>query len=379
MTVLDFLSNSACVPGRLRYRLQEARLRPLLAADLNEADVLLEIARERLPHCVSRYSRKRLGYYVADVPTQCGKLQEAAGRQSLATRGRKRFDALSRALRVTFRTIQEVCEQDASHEEEVLALRADRDRLEREAAPLRVGIAEAEFRRYDGQFHQRSLAFERCRDLAEVNDCHKDLRNAVAAVERLVEKRKRIEEGIRSATATFDCLDRGTLSADPRTDEVYVQTAELLALVRERVPRGEVDRSIALLDQVDQNLQTLARQADHVRRDAGIEVELWRRVAVICPRAASSFASELSKTPLEPSGDSLAEWMVLRRSFEKAVNRLAYETRSANAEALHKRALNYQWRDPDERRLLAFARHSYRAWRDAVSQPVEKRASAGST
>jgi hypothetical protein len=272
---------------------------------------------------------------------------------------------------MTLEAVREVCSQDVADEEDVLALRADRERLARDAAPLLIGNAMGEFRRHDDQFRQRCFAFERSRDRAEVGDGRQGLRKAVAAMDRILEKAKRVERGIRVATATYDAFDRRSVSGDPRSVEVYEQTSEHLASMRVALGRGELERSSAILDQVDRDLETLAAQADQVRRDAAAEVELWGRIALICPATAAAFATELAGIPLQPAGDALAAWLILRRSIENIVNHSARETRSANAEALHDQAAQYEWRDADERRLRNFAMHAYRAWGDAVSGPIE--------
>jgi hypothetical protein len=346
--------------------LQSRCLRPLVAGALDQAKVSMNIARERLPRCVTHYSRSRLRYYLADVPNRCSRLKESAGRPSLERRGRDRFDNVAKTLSETLRTLGAVCSNDVAHEEEVLALRADRDQLALEGAQRLVGIARREFLRLDDQVRQNSLAFERSRDLPEVNRCLKELRRSVSHMELLLEKHKRLEAGVCNATATFNALDRRAVAGDPRSDEVFVQTAQLLESLREGSGHGELDRGLALLQRASQNLDILALHVDQVRRDAATEVELWRRIVSICPRVALAFADDLAKTSLEPSGDSLAAWVVLRRRIEIAVARAASETRSANASALHDRALGYQWRDPSKRRLRAFAKYSFRLWQSSV-------------
>ena len=372
MTVLDHLSQSPFVPGRLRFFLQETHLRPELAAHLREADDVARVGNERRQRCVTRYALKRLGSYLGDVGKHRARLIDSAQRRSLASYGRKRFDMRAEALGATIASIREVCQQDEAHEQETRELRADRDRLAREAAPLLVGGTEGEFRGYEGQFHKKFSGFAACADLAGVNQCLKDLREAAAAMDRIVEKVKGVEQGIRVANAAFEKIDRRAISADPSSDEVYVRTAVTLESLSTGKARGEVERSVALLSKVNQNLETLALQADHVQRDAAIEVELWHRIALFCPRVTSPFAIELANVPQEPSGDALSAWRILKRSIENSVNQAAHNTRSGNAKALRNHVFSYEWGDPKPRRLRAFAKHSYRALQDLVSQPGKK-------
>jgi len=374
MIVPDSLSEASWVPGWIRFRLQEAGLQTRVAAENDAVAGPLDVAQQRLEHCVTGYSRKQIGRCLAEVKSELSRLQLASKRESLAALGRKCFEARARSLHAALKKMQEACDLDISHEKELSDLHEDRDALTKEAAPLLTGAADTEFRRFDRLFRQKLFDFEHCRDLGEIKDRIRAMRKALSNVERIVKKSKRLKENIQSDTAAFDALDRGTLTADPRTDEVYVETAGLLEMLKARSEQGDVDRSIGLLDRVEQNLQMLAQYSDHVRRDAAKEIELWRRIASICPRAATHFASELEAIPSEPSGDSFLEWVSLRRSIRKVVHHLAQETRLANANAINGRAAKYRWLDPDERwldrderRLYDFAADSYRQWRNTIS------------
>jgi hypothetical protein len=289
--------------------------------------------------------------------------------ESLARHGRKRFESRAKSLRTALTTLQEVCDLDVGHEEELVALTADRDNWAKEAAPLLLDTTAVDFRRRDDEFRKKVSEFRNCAKLGEINTCLKAMREAVASLEKIVKRTQQLKESLPRAALVFDSLDRRTIAADPRSDEVYVQTERILEDLRERGQRGEVIRSIGLLDQVEKNLQILAKHSDHVRRDAAKEVALWKRVATICPRTASTFASNLASTPLEPSGDSLAQWMILRRSIENVAVRAATKTRSANAEALNQTALQYHWFDHNERHLRNFASDAYRQWQEVVVLP----------
>jgi hypothetical protein len=369
MTILDHLSQSPLVPGPLRFLVQEICLQSELSGHLREADDVVRLGNERRPRCVTRYTLRRLSSYLGDAGKHRAKLIDSAQRRSLASYGRKRFDMRAEALRATIGSIREVCQQDEAYEQESRELRADRDRLAREAAPLLVGGTEGEFRGYEGQFHKKFSAFPACSDLAGVNQCLNDLREAAAAMDRIVEKTKRVEQELHIANDAFDKIDRRAISADPWSDEVYVRTAVILESLGGGKGRGEVERSVALLSKVNQNLDTLALQANHVQRDAASEVELWHRIALFCPRVTSPFAIELANFPQEPSGDSLSAWSILKRAIENSVNQAAHDTRLGNAMALHNHMFSYEWGDPKPRRLRAFVKHSYRALQEIASQP----------
>src|SRR5436305_11094495 len=114
MKLIEAISRAAWCPKGLRIRLEEARLRPSVDALVKDVDALQAIARERLPNCVSRYSRNRIKYYRTEVPKQCSKLKESAGRNSLSVRGVKYFNAQFKVLETTLKTLQEVSRNDTA-------------------------------------------------------------------------------------------------------------------------------------------------------------------------------------------------------------------------------------------------------------------------
>lgn len=369
MSVLERFSRWSWVPRPFRHRLQEVLLRPLVSVQVEEAARATLICREQLPQCVTRHSRKQLAHCIADIEAKTEKMQASAKWRRLADGGRRQFAAASEALRVTLSIVKDICERDIWHQQEMSALTSDRDRLAREIAPLRVGLTDTEFRRYDSQFHQRSLAFERCRSLAEIKDCLMELRRAVAAIDRLLSKRKTIDERVSNASETLNSLDSRVLAGDPRAEETYRETIKILRTVRENASQADPDRTIALLNQVDQNLLNLRQEADHLRRYATAEVELWRRIAITCPRAVAPFSKQLMEFPAELTGDSLTQWAVVRHAMEKAIIAFAQQTRMANAEALADARLSYKWREDNDRDLGVFSQVSYQMWKERVSNP----------
>jgi CHASE3 domain sensor protein len=76
----------------LRTRIYTVRLRPLLRANLKEADDILEAARQRRSQCVTKYARKRLGKQMADLAELRKKLVSSAERGNLSRLGRRPFD-----------------------------------------------------------------------------------------------------------------------------------------------------------------------------------------------------------------------------------------------------------------------------------------------
>ena len=366
MGILDSLSNALWLPGGVRFRIQERSLRPRLAAELKEAYKLLETADKH--ECATKYSSKQLGQSAAGVRIRIEELQNASTWQSLAKAkdGTSAFESRSKSLRSSLEKLQKVLDLDHDHEIELRKLGDDRDTWEREAAPLLTGKADTEFRRYGRQFRQALADFESCKKLEAIISRLKDMRKAVAFLERIVTQARRLKEDVPKAAKAFEGLDRRTMATDPRSDEIYRQTSGYLEILKTASPSREVDRNIVFLDRIEQNIQSLIQHSNHVRHDAAVEVELWRRVAVICPRAASSFVDRLSKIPLEPSGDSFEEWVSLRRSIENAVVGLARETRSENAAVLNNPALKYPWFDRSETALHRFVSRSYRDWSSLI-------------
>jgi hypothetical protein len=305
------------------------------------------------------------------------KLVTSAERDNLSRRGREPFDRLSRSLGSSVKAVREVCKTDAAYEEEAKKLYEDRDRLATEAAPLLTGIAQSEFGRYQNRLDQRFSTLEPCRDLNEVNRCFKDLHEYLAALERLVEKAKRADEGLRNAKTAYESLDRRAISQDSRSDEIYVETAKLLDNIEQELQVRDVERSLAFLSKAHGYLQVLSRESDTIRSNAGIEVELWRYVAQICPRTTAAFATELAATPTDPAGQGLADWIALKHRIEQVVSSCAKETRKVNGEALKSNALTYEWLNRDDRTLKKFAKVSYHRWQTALQEIEAERTDAG--
>jgi hypothetical protein len=376
MNIFDALAEAWWIPGILRTRIYAARLRPLLRASLKEADDMLETARQRRPKCVTRYTRKRLNKYVTELAEQRGKLVSSAQRDILSKRGRVPFDKSSRALRSSVKALREVCETDAAYEEQAKQSYEDRNRLAAEAAPLLTGIAESEFRRYQNRLDQRLSTLEPSRDLNEITRCFKDIHEYLSGLERLVEKAKRADEGLRSAKTAYESLDRGAISQDSRSDEIYVETANLLESIEQGLQVRDVERSLALLSKAHGFLQALSRESDTIRSNAGSEVELWHYVAQICPRTTAAFTTELAATPTDPAGQGLADWIALKERIEKVVRSSAKETRKVNGKALKSKALAYEWLNQDDRTLKKFAKASYQQWQTILQEIEAKRTDA---
>jgi hypothetical protein len=364
MRILNSLSNANWIPGGIRFRMQEGRLRSRLSAEQGNVHRALEAARTRV--CVTKYSRTQLGHRAKEVEECLGQLQEASTWRALEAFGTNRFEVQSKSLRTALEKLQKCLDLDAAHSRELNDLTEDREVWVTEAASLLVGKADIDFRHYDRLFRQKSTDFWSYKKLEVIDSQLKTMHKAVSQLEQIVKQARRLREDLPPADKIFQDLDVGLLKTDPRTNEIYNETERLLGQLKTGSTNLDMERNIALLHQVEQNNQLLTQRAKHVGHDASIQVELWRKIAVICPRATSTFVERLSKVPLEPSGDSFAEWVSLRRSIEKTVIGQAQKTRSENASVLDDPALKYVWFGRNETALQDFANSSYQNWRATI-------------
>jgi tetratricopeptide (TPR) repeat protein len=373
MNIFDTVAESWWVPGMLRTRIYTVRLRPLLRANLKEADDILEAARQRRSQCVTKYARKRLGKQMADLAELRKKLVSSAERGNLSRLGRRPFDRFFRSLSSSAKALRETCETDAAYEQQAKESYEDRKRLAEEAAPLLTGIAESEFRRYQNRLDQRLSTLEPCRDLNEINKCFKDIQEYLAALERLVGKAKQATERLESAKTAYKSLDPNAISQDSRSIEIYLETTKLLDSIEQGLQIRDVERSLALLSKAHQNVQVLRQESDAIRSNAGIEVELWRYVVQICPRTTAAFAKELAAAPTDPAGQELADWITLKDLIETVVSSCAKETRKINGKALKNNVLAYELLNQDDRTLKKFAKMSYQRWQTGLKEMEEER------